>query len=72
MKPIQEAREGDTVERLLGGVVPMLLKVSAVEGDIIRCGSWTFSRRNGAEIDPDLGWNENQTGSYLTGVVESH
>lgn len=27
--------------------------------------TWTFSIRNGAEIDPALGWNEQYTGSYL-------
>ena len=31
----------------------------------IQCGDWLFSRRTGAEIDPDLGWGESQTGSFI-------
>lgn len=56
---------GDRVKRMLGGVVPMDLKVSNVTDSTIECGPWTFSRNNGAEIDPDLGWNETCSGSHL-------
>ena len=56
---------GDIVLRLLGGSVPMRLQVTEVTEDRIICGWWTFSRRNGAEIDEDLGWDEKMTGSYI-------
>lgn len=68
-----DIKAGDQVERMLAGTVPMKLKVVEVTSDLIVCGGgWTFSRRNGAEIDEDLGWNEQQTGSFLTGIVAEH
>lgn len=56
---------GDTVTRILAGGVPMQIKVSAIDDTLIHCGPWKFSRKNGAEIDEELGWSEKQTGSYL-------
>lgn len=32
---------------------------------------WTFSRNTGAEIDEDLGWDEQRTGSYIISI-EAH
>lgn len=57
-------KPGDVVTRMLGGTVPMHLKVSKVE-TLIHCGPWTFSRNNGAEIDEGLGWTETRTGSFI-------
>lgn len=67
---------GDTVTRLLGGQLPMKLKVDKVEGDLIYCyasgpeDAWTFDRATGAEVDLDLRWGPQFgiTGSYLTEV----
>lgn len=65
---------GDKVTRMLAGVVPMQLVVSHVTDTLVGCVSedpravgaiWTFSRRTGAEIDDDLGWGDDETGSYL-------
>lgn len=58
---------GQIVTRLLAGVVPMTLRVSAVTDSLISCGPWTFDRETGAEVDEDLGWGAPplRTGSYL-------
>lgn len=61
-------KPGDTVTRILVGM-PMELKVTEVTDELIICGPWKFSRRTGAEIDEDLGWNEQTTGSYLLEVT---
>ncbi len=56
-KTLQEIRAGDTVKRVLGGTVPMQLRVTEVAEDIIYCGprgvGWKFCRRTGAEIDEE-------------------
>lgn len=61
---LSDIKPGDKVVRMLGGTIPMQLKVSAVD-EYIHCGPWKFSKANGAEIDEELGWNEKQTGSFL-------
>lgn len=45
----------------------MLLEVEKVDmHHIYTKGGWVFMRHNGAEIDPDIGWDANtKTGSYL-------
>jgi len=63
---LADLQPGDGVTRTLGAGGPtMELKVTGVTSEHILCGPWTFSRRNGAEIDEDLGWGEQQTGSYI-------
>ena len=58
---------GDTVTRMLAGVVPMVLRVTAMDDKLITCGAWTFDRATGGEVDEDLGWDGvNHTGSVLT------
>jgi hypothetical protein len=69
MKWLEEIKTGDRVVRMLAGTVPMTLKVTDVTDDRIVCGAWAFSRANGAEIDEDLGWDENLTGSLLVEKV---
>jgi phage-related minor tail protein len=56
---------GDTVTRLLGGKVPMQLRVSKVTEDLIECGPWKFLKATGGEVDEDLGWDGYNTGSIL-------
>jgi hypothetical protein len=43
----------------------MILTVTDLTEEVITCGPWTFCRKTGAEIDDDLGWGEDGTGSYL-------
>ncbi|MEO5366970.1 MAG: hypothetical protein H7831_11620 [Magnetococcus sp. WYHC-3] len=59
---------GDTVTRLLGGTMPMDLKVTEVTDDLIICGPYQFSKRTGGEIDEDLDWTETHTGSFLKNI----
>ena len=67
---LTDIQVGDTVTRTLGSGGPtMSLKVTALTQDRIICGCWEFSRRNGAEIDEDIGWNEQQTGSFISSVT---
>lgn len=63
-KALNDVQVGDSVIRDLGGVA-MPLQVTTITPTEIHCGHWIFSRRTGGEIDPDLGWNEAQTGSYI-------
>jgi hypothetical protein len=60
---------GDELLRSMGGVVMPIL-VSEVTEDRIVCGPWEFCRKTGAEIDEDLGWGNEMTGSFIMGVVE--
>jgi hypothetical protein len=60
-------RVGDTVTRMLAGVVPMQLRITAMDDSLITCGAWTFNRSTGGEVDADLGWDGVcHTGSFLT------
>jgi hypothetical protein len=47
------------------------LRITEVTDTSIICGSWTFDRYTGAEIDEDLGWGPSfgRTGSYLVGFT---
>ena len=60
---------GDMVTRLLGGSVPMELRITAITEDRIICGSWEFDKATGAEIDEDMGWGPPPkfafTGSFI-------
>ena len=64
MKNIKDITVGDLVTRDLCGV-PMPLKVTAVTDERIICGPWEFDRATGAEIDEDLGWGPDGTGSFI-------
>lgn len=61
---------GDIVTRMLAGVVPMQLRVSAIDENTIECGDWLFDRATGMEIDYELGWGPQFgiTGSFLIEV----
>lgn len=69
-------KKGDTVTRLLAGVVPMKLIVGKVDDTYIYCASadgivsleegWKFLKTNGAEVDEEIGWDGiTHTGSFL-------
>ena len=47
-------RVGDEVTRMLCGTIPMKLKVTALDGGLIRCGAWAFDRTYGYEVDEQL------------------
>ncbi len=59
---------GDSVTRMLAGSIPMPLKITAIDDKFIHCGWWKFDKTTGAEVDEDLGWDANGTGSYLQGI----
>jgi hypothetical protein len=63
-KALSDVQIGDSVVRDLGGAT-MPLRVTNVTSTEIHCGDWIFSRRTGGEIDPDLGWDEANTGSCI-------
>lgn len=60
-------KKGDLVIRMLGGQVPMELKVTEVSENYIHCGDWKFDKEHGIEFDKALGWGIafGKTGSYL-------
>jgi hypothetical protein len=69
---IAALKVGDTVVRWLAATIPMDMVVVGVTESTILCdipgkqiGPWTFSKRSGAELDPDLGWGEERTGSFI-------
>jgi hypothetical protein len=61
----EHIKVGDVVIRMLAGVIPMKLTVTHLDHTFIYCGDWKFRRRNGAEVDEELGWDTHGTGSYL-------
>lgn len=72
----KHVRVGDVVTRDLGGGrhltggVRQHLRVTAVDDELIHCGSWTFRRDTGGEVDADLGWDGREiAGSWLIGRV---
>jgi hypothetical protein len=64
-KTLDQIQVGDVVVRTVGDSLPMEIKVTGGTKDRIYCGPWEFSRKNGAEIDDELGWDEFETGSYI-------
>ena len=73
----KEVKVGDTVKRILGGTVVMLVRVTEVDDTYIYCSppehnwakedGWKFLRENGVEVDEDLGWGKQEDGSYASG-----
>lgn len=66
MTQLTDVKVGDTVTRMLAGVIPMELTVTNATGTRITCGPWEFDRRTGAEVDEDLGWDSAHSGSYIS------
>lgn len=56
---------GAEVVRMLCGTIPMRLKITNIDDKYIYCGDWKFDKITGIEIDEELGWNNNGTGSYI-------
>jgi hypothetical protein len=46
---------GDTVTRMLAGVIPMQLVVTEITSERIICGAWEFDKKTGHEIDDEIG-----------------
>jgi hypothetical protein len=66
---LKGVKVGDTVRRMLAGTIPIDLKVTELTDDLITTGGgWTFCRKTGAEIDEDLGWGPQGTGSILVEI----
>ena len=66
-KWLKGLKKGDTVIRMLAGMIPQEMKVTKATKDKIICDAWTFNRDNGWEIDKDLGWDGKTgvTGSFI-------
>lgn len=57
---------GDQVTRILADTISMQLIVTAIDEEFIHVGGgWKFDKVTGAEIDEELGWNKERTGSYI-------
>jgi len=63
---------GDTVKRYIGGTASMKLVITDLTSTVIICGSWTFDRKTGMEIDEDLDWGpqSGRTGSFIEVELE--
>lgn len=55
---------GDELIRNMDGIM-IPIKITKITEDKIYCGPWKFDKRTGAEIDKDLNWGPQVTGSYL-------
>lgn len=77
IKMFMSIKAGDTVRRVLAGVIEMETKVSYITDDLIVCGKdeesgWCFCRKTGVEVDKELGWGPNtHSGSCLIPYKES-
>lgn len=67
LSPFASVQVEDTLVRMLGGKIPTRVTVESIDETLIHCvGGWIFSRKNGAEVDDDLGRDTLRvTGSYL-------
>ncbi len=71
MNSLRDLKAGDRVARWFSerALRPaMVLTISSVEEDLIRCGPWSFDRDTGSEVDDGLAWGPayGRTGSYIT------
>lgn len=69
---LEGIKVGDEVIRLIGGETPMPLKVDKVTDTIVVCGPWEFDKKTGSEIDEELGWNVEKTGSFIIRVGDQY
>ena len=69
-------KPGDTVRRMLAGVITMDIKVTSVTDKLIISGKdedsgWCFCRKTGVEVDKLLGWGpDTHSGSVLVAIEE--
>lgn len=69
-KKLSDVKPGDLVVRNMCGL-EMTLKVTAVSDKLVTCGSWTFSKETGGEVDEDLDWDGlTHTGSFIEPVQQ--
>lgn len=63
---------GSEVTRMLAGTIPMKLKITSIENNVITCSDWEFDLETGAEIDDYLDWGPppKSTGSYIKEIVD--
>jgi len=63
-------KPGDKVTRLISSeMIPMELTVESIHENLITCfGGWQFDANTGCEIDADLGWGNERTGSFLSAI----
>lgn len=62
---MKNLRPGDPVTRWLAATIPIDMTVTAIHDGLIWCGPWSFDPRNRAEVDPELGFGPNCSGSYI-------
>ena len=73
---LNDVHVGDTLTRMLGGTIPMQLKVTRESEKFVYCATpdgadeWTFERDSGVEYDPELRWGSQfgATGSFVTEI----
>ena len=73
---LNDVHVGDTLTRMLGGTVPMQLRVTRESEKFVYCATpdgtdeWTFERDSGVEYDPGLRWGTEfgATGSFITEI----
>lgn len=75
MQDFSDVKVGDTVIRMLAGLMEMEMLVTEVDDRLIHCSKdgvngWTFDRKTGVEEDELLGWGVASmlTGSFLTAI----
>jgi hypothetical protein len=64
------AKVGHFAIRNMVGII-MKLRITEITDSRIICDGWEFDRETGAELDDDLGWTREYTGSYLIGFEDS-
>lgn len=78
---LDDVKVGDMLVRVLGANgIPMSVIVGEIKDGRVKVGSadgmvpweigWTFDQATGAEIDEELGWGPEVTGSYITHKIE--
>lgn len=63
-KQFLDLKVGDVVTRFMSRLTTRI-EVTRVQDSVIECGTSRFSRKNGAELDDDLGWDDVCTGAYI-------
>ena len=69
----RDIKVGDVVTRMLAGQIPMQLRVTDIDDNFIYCGGpegWKFDKKTCMEVDEELGWGNDGSGSYL--VIEDN
>ncbi|MEJ8816041.1 hypothetical protein WKW77_33635 [Variovorax ureilyticus] len=74
---LTEVQVGDTLTRMLGGTIPMQLKVTRANERFVYCATpggdeWTFERDSGVEYDSGLRWGSEFgiSGSFIVEITK--